>query len=102
MKKYINLFLIFTMCLVLNGCGKSQNISGKYVSIYDKDSYNDKQLAEISDLKANDIVSKNTIQTLNDTVSNMTSKSKLNAIIGILFAIIEGIVVWYITTKLLS
>ena len=48
---------------------------------------NDKQLAEISDLKANDIVSKNTIQTLNDTVSNMTSKSKLNAIIGILFAI---------------
>lgn len=63
---------------------------------------NDKQLAEISDLKTNDIVSKNTIQTLNDTVSNMTSKSKLNAIIGILFAIIEGIAVWYITTKLLS
>lgn len=58
---------------------------------------NDKQLSEISDLKANDIISKNIIEELNKTISD---SNKNSFIVNIVIAIISGVIVlsiehWY-------
>lgn len=58
---------------------------------------NDKQLSEITDLKANETISKNTIQELNKTISD---SNKNSFILNIVIAIISGVIVlsiehWY-------
>lgn len=58
---------------------------------------NDKQLSEISDLKASETISKNTIEELNKTIND---SNKNSFIVNIVIAIISGIIVlsiehWY-------
>lgn len=66
---------------------------------------NDKQLNEISELKENDIVSKKTIQELNQTIEELNNGNKFhnikNFVSGIIVTVVGGIILWYITTLVL-
>jgi hypothetical protein len=61
---------------------------------------NDKQLSEISQLKENEIISKNKIVSLNQTIANLENSNKYSIIkgiiIGVLGTVIGGIILNYI------
>lgn len=66
----------------------------------------DRQVSEISVLKDTNIVSKNTILGLRKTVTDLKNMNKHSSIIGFISGvaatIIGGVIVWWITTMVLS
>jgi hypothetical protein len=66
---------------------------------------NDKQLSEISQLKENEIISKNKIVSLNQTIINLENSNKYQGIktflSGVIVTVIGGVIVWFITTRVI-
>jgi hypothetical protein len=66
---------------------------------------NDMQLSEISELKENEIISKNKIASLNQTISKLENDNRYQGIksflSGIVVTVIGGIIVWFITAKVI-
>jgi hypothetical protein len=66
---------------------------------------NDRQLSEISQLKESEIISKNKIVSLNQTITNLENGNKYQGIksflSGVIVTVIGGIIVWFITTKVI-
>ena len=81
-------------------CNNCKSVLNSKVEILNRT--NNKQLSEITDLKSNEIVSKNTILSLKQEVNNLTKTNKWSTLKGVLIGVcgtvIGGLILNYIVT----